>query len=182
MLRLRPYKKCDAANIAGWSADERTYYIWGGYRFGDYPVTEEMINSKYFDNNGDCIEEDNFYPFTAFDDTGAVGHFILRYTSGNNRIIRIGWVIVDGSKRGMGYGKEMIHLALEYAFDIFKAEKVTIGVFEKNTPAYKCYLSSGFRNAENTPDSYEELMGENMKIVELEITKEQFKQQGEKCR
>ena len=176
MLSLRPYKKCDAGKIASWSRQKKTYYTWGGYRFGDYPVTEEMINNKYLDNNGDCIEEDNFYPFTTYDETGAVGHFILRYTGGNNRIVRIGWVIVDDSKRGRGYGKEMIHLGLDYAFNFLKAEKVTIGVFENNVPAYKCYLSAGFRKAENTPDSYEMIMEEKCKIAELEITVNEYLQ------
>lgn len=39
----------------------------------------------------------------------------------------------------------MLKAALRYAFDILKAEKVTLGVFENNEPAYYCYKAAGFR-------------------------------------
>ena len=44
---------------------------------------------------------------TAFDESGAIGHFIMQYLHEDNQILRFGWIIVDDSKRGMGYGKEM---------------------------------------------------------------------------
>ena len=72
MLRLRPYKSCDADLIAEWIKDKKIFQNWGGERFG--------------------------------------------------------WVIVDDTLRGKGYGKEMLLLGLKYAFDIFKVERVTIGV------------------------------------------------------
>ena len=174
MLRLRPYKKCDAAKIITWCKDEKTFLLWGGEHFGSFPITEEIMNTKYFDNNGDCAEPDNFYPMTAFDEDGAVGHFIMRYIKGNNKILRFGWVIVDDAKRGKGYGKEMLCLGLDYAFNILKVDKVTIGVFENNAGAYHCYLSAGFRSSTELEDSFEEIMGETQRIVELEITKEEY--------
>ncbi|MGN9075701.1 GNAT family N-acetyltransferase [Lachnospiraceae bacterium HCP1S3_B8] len=41
-------------------------------------------------------------------------------------------VIVDSEKRGQGYGKNMLKLGLKYAKEIFGANKVSLGVFEKN--------------------------------------------------
>lgn len=79
-LRLRPYKPCDADKIAGWIKDEQALRKWSSDRFGEFPVTADDINNKYLGHNGDCTEADNFYPLTAFDDSGAVGHLILRYT------------------------------------------------------------------------------------------------------
>lgn len=78
---------------------------WSSDRFGDFPITSEDINNKYFKHNGDCIEPDNFYPLVAFDDSGVVGHLILRYMDYEKKIIRFGFVIVDDNKRGKGYGK-----------------------------------------------------------------------------
>lgn len=77
MLRLRPYKTCDAETIIGWCRDELTFRRWTGDRYDKFPVTEADINGKYIGNNGDCSEPDNFYPMTAFDESGTVGHFIL---------------------------------------------------------------------------------------------------------
>ena len=144
MLKLRPYKSCDAQAIAKWVQDKDVFTIWGGERFGDHPITAKIIDKKYRENNGDCAEPDNFYPWTAFDDNGVVGHFIMRYINGDHKIIRFGWVIVDSAVRGKGYGTKMLRLGLKYAFEILGAEKITIEVIESNTRAHKCYKKVGF--------------------------------------
>lgn len=174
MLRLRAYKSCDAKQIVNWCKDEDTYLKWSGWRFGSYPIKSDDIDYKYKNNNGDCIEEDNFYPMTAFDDAGAVGHFIMRYINGNNKILRFGWVVVDPNKRGQGYGKEMLKLALKYAFEILKVTKVTIGVFENNMSAYYCYKAVGFIDVITDKYEYDEINGKKWKIIELEITAQDY--------
>lgn len=174
MIRLRPYKPCDAKSIVTWCKDERTFLLWGGDRLGKFPISEDIMNHKYFNENGDCIEGDNFYPMTAFDDNGVVGHFIMRYIGGNNRILRFGWVIVDDTKRGHKYGQKMLMLGLKYAFEIMQVDKVTIGVFENNVKAYQCYLSCGFHRSADAKDSFKDILGEKCKLLELEISKEEF--------
>ena len=134
MLRLRPYKPCDADTILGWIKDEDTCRTWSTDRYPHYPITANDMNYKYMDCNGDCAEPDNFYPMTAFDNSGIVGHLIMRFTDAEKSTLRFGFVIVDDSKRGMGYGKQMLGLALRFAFDILKAQKVTL-VYWKTTPA-----------------------------------------------
>ncbi len=168
-LRLRPYKSCDAENIISWIKDEEALRKWSSDRFGDYPITSDDINSKYLKHNGDCIETDNFYPMTAFDEGGVVGHLILRYTDTEKKVIRFGFVIVDDTKRGKGYGKQMLTLALKYAFDLFGAEKVTLGVFDNNKPAYYCYKAAGF--VETGEEMFCELFGKQWRIVEMEVNK-----------
>ncbi|MBO4603780.1 MAG: GNAT family N-acetyltransferase [Clostridiales bacterium] len=174
MLRLRPYKPCDAETIVSWCDNEYTFMNWGGYLFGKYPIKAEDMNSKYLELNGDCKEQDNFYPMTLFDEEGIKGHMIMRYINGDDTILRFGWVILDPASRGRGYGKEMIKLGLEYAFEILRVRSVTIGVFENNIPAYHCYLAAGFRKSGLIEDSYHEIYGETWKIVELEISKGEY--------
>lgn len=168
-LRLRHYKPCDAESIISWIKDEEALRKWSSDRFGDFPITSKDINDKYLGNNGDCVEADNFYPLTAFDDSGVVGHLILRYTDAEKKVIRFGFVIVDDSKRGKGYGKKMLKLAIKYAFDIFGAEKTTLGVFDNNKPAYFCYKSAGF--VETGEELFCELFGKRWRIIEMEINK-----------
>lgn len=88
-LILRPYKPKDAESIVGWIKDERALRKWSSDRYGDYPITAEDINYKYLKCNGDCDEPDNFYPLTAVDENGPVGHLILRYTNKEKTIIRM---------------------------------------------------------------------------------------------
>ena len=169
MLGLRPYKSCDAKIIVTWCKDETSFRKWTSDRYDTFPITEDDMNRKYLDFNGDCAEPDNFYPMTAFDESGIVGHLIMRFTDKEKKTLRFGFVIVDDSKRGKGYGKEMICLALKYAFEIFKAERVTIGVFENNPSAYYCYKSAGFTDVELDEPEYFSVMGEKWKCLELEV-------------
>lgn len=171
-LRLRPYKPSDAQQIVSWIKDERAFHKWCSDRFGAYPITAEDINYKYLDCNGDCEEPDNFYPMTLVDEYGPVGHLILRYTDKSKSTIRFGFVIVDDSRRGKGYGKKMLQMAIRYAFDMLKAEKITLGVFENNPPAYFCYKAAGFREPSTEKTFMIELLGEQWKCIELEVMRE----------
>ena len=168
-LRLRPYKPCDADAIIRWIRDEDALRRWSADRFGAYPITAGDINDKYLRNNGDCPQSDNFYPFTAFDDTGVVGHLILRYTDADRRVIRFGFVIVDDKMRGKGYGKQMLTLAALYAFEFFGAERITLVVFDHNEPAIRCYQAVVFR--ENGEVQHCELFGTQWRIVEMVLEK-----------
>ncbi len=166
MLRLRPYKSCDSGIIEKWIQDKDVFMKWGGERFGEFPISARIIDDKYTLNNGDCAEEDNFYPWIAFDEeNNVVGHFIMRYLHGNNRLLRFGWVIVDSSQRGKGYGTEMLRIGLKYAFDILGADKVTIGVFESNESAHKCYRKVGFKDVKI-------VSGEPWNIIEMAIERD----------
>lgn len=120
-----------------------------------------------------CAEVDNFYEMTAFDETGVTGHLIMRFTDEEKTILRFGFVIVDDAKRGMGYGKAMLALALQYAFGILKVEKVTLGVFENNMPAYHCYKAVGFQDVPLDEAEYYEILGERWKCLELERKREE---------
>lgn len=174
MLRLRPYKNCDAKTIVTWCRDEVSFRKWSSDRWESFPITADDMIKKYVDHNGDCMDADNFYPMTGFDDDGVVGHFIMRFTDEKKTILRLGFVIVDDSKRGMAYGKEMLELALKYSFEILKVEKVTLGVFDNNMPAYYCYKAVGFREAEMAEEGSCNICGETWKILELEIEKREY--------
>lgn len=171
-LIIRPYKPKDAEAIVSWIKDERALRKWSSDRYGAYPITAEDINYKYLKCNGDCEEPDNFYPITAADANGPVGHLIMRYTDKAKTIIRLGFIIVDDSKRGMGYGKRMIQMAMRYAFDMLKAEKITLGVFDNNPSAYYCYKAAGFNEIPMKKDIILEILGEKWKCIELEANRE----------
>lgn len=147
MLRLRSYKSCDAKIIESWIQDEDVFLKWGSDHFGDFPISARIIDDKYRLDNGDCKEEDNFYPWTAVDEEdNVVGHFIMRYLQGNTKLLRFGWVIVDGTIRGKGYGTKMLVLGLKYAFEILGVDKITIGVLENNEIAHQSYKKVGFKD------------------------------------
>ena len=166
MLRLRPYKKCDAEYIIKWIKDEVSFRKWCADRYNTYPITAEDMNEYY----EQYAFSDSFFEMTAFDETDVAGHLTMRYTDESKKELRFGFVIVDDRKRGKGYGKAMLDLALQYAFDILKVEKVTLGVFENNKPAYYCYKAVGFQDVIlSSPEIYH-VLDEDWNCLELEIT------------
>ena len=47
MLRLRPYKPCDAQSLVQWLTDEAGFWKWCAGRYDHYPVTADDINNFY---------------------------------------------------------------------------------------------------------------------------------------
>lgn len=164
MLRFRPYKPCDAPIITSWIRDEFSFRQWCADRFEHYPLTAEALNAHY------AAQEmnDAFFPMTAYDETGVQGHMILRFTDPEKKNLRFGFVIINSEKRRMGYGLEMMKLALQYGFQLLKAQRISLGVFENNPAAQHCYRAAGFREiALPQPITYT-LLGETWKCIEME--------------
>jgi RimJ/RimL family protein N-acetyltransferase len=162
-LRLRPYKSEDAKVITTWIHSELDQKKWSADRYDHYPITPEDMNEQY----RPVINSDDFLPMTALDGDKIVGHLILRYPGEDRDTIRFGFVIVDDTLRGKGYGKEMLQLAIKYVFEILQAKKITLGVFENNPEAYRCYKAVGFEETDKT--LYFECMGEQWKCIEMEM-------------
>ena len=164
MLRLRPYKPCDAKYVVSWITDEDMFLKWSAGRFGEYPLTEDGLNAHY----SEAADNDKFWQMTAIDESGKpVGHFIMRFTDDAMESIRLGFVIVDGSIRGKGYGKEMITLALKYAQDFLRVKEATLGVFENNPAALYCYKAAGFKEYEGGRTEEYNIYGRQWKCIEL---------------
>lgn len=163
MLRLRPYKKQDAETIVSWCGDEKAFRLWSADIYDKFPISAEDMNRFY----AECEESGDFYEMTALDETGIVGHFTLRSIEENPFL---GFVIIDPEKRGVGYGKEMLSLALRYAFEILRVEKITLRVFENNEQAYYCYKSLGFQEAEDQSEVCR-IMGESWKRLTMAIAR-----------
>lgn len=165
MLKLRPYKACDALIITKWFKSEFAFRQWCADRYDKYPITPDDMN-EYFDRDKN---NDNIWGMTAFNDKRIVGHFTMRYPNNNKNEIRLGFVIIDDSQRRKGYGKEMISLAIKYAFEFLKVNKISLGVFENNIAAINCYESCGFKKVILDKRECYECMGEIWNCIEMEL-------------
>lgn len=158
MLRLRPYNSNDAEKILSWSNDESAFYKWTAGVLGNYPLSKEQFSAVT-----------NLMAFTAIDDNETIGFFTMRRPSESFDELRFGFVIVDSEKRGKGYGKRMLQLGLKYAKEIYGAKKVSLGVFENNESAYRCYKATGFKDVVLDETEVYNVLGEDWKCLELEI-------------
>lgn len=103
-----------------------------------YPVTPEDMNI-YYERN---IDGQQSRALTMTDGDDIVGYITLRAPASNPTEQRLGFVIVDDSKRGHGLGKALVSMAVKYAFETLEATKVSLGVFENNPSAIHCYEAS----------------------------------------
>ena len=166
-LRLRPYQLRDAEEIVTWCGDEEAFYKWSAGILGQYPLTVERFNTTMAarDNAG------HYFPFVVEDEGKPVGFFILRQPGEDPQQLRFGFVIVNPAIRGKGYGKKMLTLGIRYAFELYGAKKVSLGVFTNNPSAYFCYKALGFR--ENGGVSDYQIGEERWECLELELEAEE---------
>lgn len=156
MIGIRPYNSADADVILSWCRDEKSFYQWSAGVLGDYPITRD-----------DFSFVEKLMPFTAFDESGILGFFTFRKPNESCNELRFGFVIVDPERRGQGLGKAMLRQGLKFAFELYGADKVSLGVFENNPSAYYCYKAVGFKDAVlDTTETYN-VLGEEWKCREL---------------
>ena len=139
-MRLRPYiPSKDFQYIAGWIDNERDHALWCANNF-PYPVTAQAFHTFL----KKTMEQWMACPFVVTDDGGnRIGFFRYALNTESSEGF-LASVIVDNKLRGKGYGREMIQLALQYAFEITGAELVQLNVFSENTEAKRCYERVGF--------------------------------------
>lgn len=139
-LTLRPYQPSDAAVITSWLKSEYLMRQWCADRYEHYPVTPEDMNS-YHER---YIDGQRSRALTMTDVDEVVGYITLRTPADDTTEQRLGFVIVDDSKRGRGLGKTLVSMAVKYAFETLGATKVSLGVFENNPSAIHCYEVADF--------------------------------------
>lgn len=156
MLQLRPYTPADAPTILSWCRDESAFYRWTAGMLGGYPPTPDAFR---------FVEA--LTPFTAVEGGDPVGFFTLRQPGERADELRFGFVIVDPARRGQGLGRAMLRLGMAYAFDRRGARRVSLGVFEDNLPARRCYLAAGLRDVTGSePETYR-ILGEDLRCREM---------------
>lgn len=166
MLRLRPYKPADAEFVLKWweGIGEDDFMKWGAGKFS-YPLTMEQLE-YYYETWG--IKETTGWPMTALDEEGrVVGQLLMRIADFEAGTLRFGFIVVDPELRGKGYGKQMLTQALRYAHEILGMKKASLGVFDNNPQARKCYEQAGFSLTGEISD-YLKAGGRNWAVCEME--------------
>ena len=166
-MNLRAYRPEDAAVILSWIRDERSFRRWSADRYDAYPLSPEELNARY----EAMARSGRFFPLTAEDEEGPAGHLILRYPGEESTVIRFGFIIVDDKRRGQGLGRAMLETAARRAFSEMGAERITLGVFEDNVPARRCYLSAGFWEVPGVKPEILRIMNEDWVCLEMEMTR-----------
>ena len=136
--------------IKNWITDERTHAFWCA-NHTNFPLEREdfsLLLKEIDEMFGDA-------PYVATTDDGeVVGFFCIGGVNKETKETMLKFVMVDGSKRGQGIGKEMLKLVVNHIFETTDAEIVQLNVFPQNPIARKCYEGVGFVERKLTPGAF----------------------------
>lgn len=133
MIR-EPYVNRLSRHIEKWITDEKIHALWCANLI-PYPITKESLR-KFLEKSAiDWTDS----AYVATESNGKIIGFFCYSINIDDNTGFLKFVIVDRKKRGTGCGKEMLQLALQYAFDITGVNLVQLNVFEENIAAKHCY-------------------------------------------
>jgi RimJ/RimL family protein N-acetyltransferase len=144
MIRLEYFTRADFRQLIGWISSEHLLTNWAGSLFR-YPLTEESLE-WYIDNTNDPKESDALVYKVVDTETGnSVGHVSLGSISRKNRSGRISRVLVgDSAQKGRGLCTAMISHLLRIGFEDIGLHRISLGVYDFNHAAIRCYEKCGF--------------------------------------
>ena len=136
-VTIRKITEADTAKIVKWrnAPSVVEHFI---YRT---PLTEEA-HLNWFHNR---IETGDVVQFIICDGENEVGSVYLRDIDPVNKKCEYGIFIGEESCRGRGVGSAAARLALDYAFEELKLNRVFLRVFADNPRAIKSYENAGFK-------------------------------------
>ena len=148
-MHLRPYNSNDFDTIQKWSTDARTHAMWSA-NILPYPLELTGFEKAM----ADVAVKWGDTPFVAEADNGKIIGFFSFSLNHDTKEAMLKFVIIDSKMRGKGYGREMLELAVKYAFEEKGAEAVQLNVFAENTGARKCYTKAGFTDRSVTENVF----------------------------
>lgn len=144
MIRLEYFEPTDFDQLINWINTEELLINWAGSLFS-FPLTKASME-WYLSNTNDPEKSDALVYKVVEEESGeTIGHISLGGISRKNRSARISRVLIGNeNSKGKGYCKQMIKAVLKIGFENLQLHKVSLGVYDFNSSALKCYQSAGF--------------------------------------
>lgn len=169
MITLQKFEVRDIPRLIQWTPDAKNLMLWAGpgYRF---PLDHDQVMETFEKTRA---EKPSHYMFKVVHEgtQEVIGHLeimALDYQKGTAVLGRV--LIGDQSNRGKGYGEEMIRTALKIGFEDLNLKELTLGVFDFNQAAIKCYHKLGFQ-AYETLENFRQVEGESWTLIRMKLVK-----------
>lgn len=139
-LVLRDSSFEDCRYFAEWETDPNVTEFFTINDGRDY----EEITREFFEREGDSTQKQFTICLKETDEP--IGRIYISSINDHYDSLDISRIyIADTNNRGKGYGKEALLLALKWAFEEMKVERVTLDHFTKNKIAANLYEQVGFK-------------------------------------
>ncbi|WP_027624535.1 GNAT family N-acetyltransferase [Clostridium lundense] len=176
MIRLQLMQREDLKKIIEWNIDKSADELlqWAGPMY-NYPLTLVQLENYFLDEIKKEYSNIFLYKIELVNTGEIIGTVELRETDKNNKIGRVcRFLIGQENIRGRGVGAKVLKEILRIGFEDLKFEKITLGVFDFNKSAIKCYENVGFTKVkliENARKSSNGYWG----LYEMAISKDGWK-------
>ncbi len=184
-MDLRPFTDADIPLLTGWmgTATAVETMTWAGSCF-KAPLDEVQLKSflKKLEDAGTArfyvietalegsIEEESGQPLRI-----PVGIISLGRIDRVNNSARVGFVLIgEKAFRGKGLGGLAVAEVLRIGFDEEQLHKITLGVFDYNIPALRCYTGLGFQREGMLRDQVQ-LDGTYYNLIEMSILEHEWR-------
>lgn len=162
MIKLDLLEKEDFKKIIEWNVDKSADYLlqWAGPMY-NYPLTLVQLENYFFNEVKKKNSNIFVYRIQLIHSGVIIGTIELRQIDEENKTGRVcRFLIGEENVRGKGIGAEVLKEILRIGFEDLKFEKITLGVFDFNQSAIKCYENVGFtkvkliKNARESSNGY----------------------------
>ncbi|RFZ84409.1 N-acetyltransferase [Mucilaginibacter terrenus] len=172
MIKLEYFTPNDFQLLIDWINNEDLLMNWAGTQFR-FPLTPDKLN-WYIEDANDFNDSDVMIYKAVDEESGkTVGHVSLTALNRRNRSARITRVLVGNTgERGRGLGEQITRAVMKIGFEDFHLHRMSLGVYDFNQPAIRCYKKCGFqvdgvlRDISRQGDTFWSLM--EMSILENE--------------
>lgn len=168
-------QKEDLKKIIEWNENKSADYLlqWAGLMY-NYPLSLGQVEN-YFLNE---VKKENsnifIYKILLISTGEIIGTIELRQIDEDKKIGKVcRFLIGEENVRGKGIGTEVLKEILRIGFEDLKFEKITLGVFDFNKNAIKCYENVGFikvkfiKNARKSSNGY-------WNLYEMAVSKDEW--------
>ena len=173
MIKLEPFTEADFPQLIAWIDNERLLREWAGSLFA-FPLTEASLR-WYIEGTNDPVHSDAFVYKAVHVGTGAtVGHISLGSLSRDHRAGRITRVLLGhAAVQGRGYCQQMMRAILAIGFEELKLHRISLGVYDFNAAAIRCYQRVGFHR-EGTARDVVRVGEEYWSLVEMSMLEDEW--------
>ena len=166
-IQLQAFTKNDYELLIRWINEERLMVNWTGSMFS-FPLTAADLD--WYTEESNDVGKSGVFIYKAVDlvTDKVVGHISL----GTARVSRV--LVGKEAQRGVGICQKMMRGILKIGFEELKLHRISLGVYDFNKAAIRCYERAGFRTEGIARDIflYE---NEYWSMVEMSILEDEWK-------
>ncbi|NKE04178.1 MULTISPECIES: GNAT family N-acetyltransferase [Mesobacillus] len=159
MIELKHFTEEDIPQLISWIDTPEFLVQWSGTGFS-FPLTDQQL-IKYLKEANKEDSKVHAFKVIHLESSKVIGHISLGSINFHNRNARMCRVLIgDGDMKGKGLAPFIVNKLLNIAFEQFGLHKVSLAVYDFNTPALKLYQKMGFhtegliREASRIGDDY----------------------------